>query len=655
MNKLIFCITLFVGFGIHSLAQVQKLDERQALIDRGLQIDTTRIDRTKKSKGVKNTKAKIEDYKIISFERDTTFLDTTLTLKKEYKFNYLRKDNFNLIQFSNIGQTYNTLSENFQSTRTTPSIGARARHFNYMEMEDINYYRVPTPLTELFFKSAFEQGQVLDAFFTVNTNPRLNLSIAYKGLRSLGKYQHILTSTGNFRVTANYKTKNDKYQARVHYVSQDLLNQENGGLRNDDVINFESGNKDFLDRSVFDPNFQNAESMLRGKRIYFEHEYSLLKLVDSLKNNTVKIGNRVYLEDKNYQFWQTSQNTAYFGEAFNSKINDKVTLEEFDARGYVNYFNNVLGSLQFNLDYHNYNYGYNKLVVLENESIVNRLKGSFIKVGGSYKKKIGGFELKGELGINLTDNLKGNFLIAKAKYKLNENISVEGILNSRSSLPNYNFLLYQSDYVNYNWNNSGSFDNQSSQLVGFEFYAPKILNISADYTTINNFAYFSTNSNGEVKPFQSSNTINYARIKVNREFKLGHFALDNTIMYQNVLNGDNVFNVPELISRNTFYYSNHMFKKALFLQTGITLNYFTEYNMNAYDPLLAEFYVQNETKIGGFPRLDFFVDAKIRQTRIYLKAEHFNSSFTGYKYFSAPNYPYRDFIVRFGLVWNFFL
>ena len=106
------------GFGIHSLAQVQKLDERQALIDRGLQIDTTRIDRTKKSKGVKNTKAKIEDYKIISFERDTTFLDTTLTLKKEYKFNYLRKDNFNLIQFSNIGQTYNTLSENFQSTRT---------------------------------------------------------------------------------------------------------------------------------------------------------------------------------------------------------------------------------------------------------------------------------------------------------------------------------------------------------------------------------------------------------------------------------------------------------------------------------------------------------------------------------------------------------
>jgi hypothetical protein len=90
------------------------------------------------------------------------------------------------------------------------------------------------------------------------------------------------------------------------------------------------------------------------------------------------------------------------------------------------------------------------------------------------------------------------------------------------------------------------------------------------------------------------------------------------------------------------------------IQTGITLNYFTEYYANDYNPLLAEFYVQNQTKIGGFPTLDFFINAKVRQTRIFLKAEHFNSSFTGYNFYAAPNYPYRDFIIRFGLVWNFF-
>jgi len=77
--------------------------------------------------------------------------------------------------------------------------------------------------------------------------------------------------------------------------------------------------------------------------------------------------------------------------------------------------------------------------------------------------------------------------------------------------------------------------------------------------------------------------------------------------------------------------------------------------MNAYDPLLSEFYVQNNKLIGNFPRIDFFINAKIQQTRLYLKAEHINSSLTGYDYYSAPSYPYRDFSIRFGLVWNFFM
>ena len=92
----------------------------------------------------------------------------------------------------------------------------------------------------------------------------------------------------------------------------------------------------------------------------------------------------------------------------------------------------------------------------------------------------------------------------------------------------------------------------------------------------------------------------------------------------------------------------------MLLQTGITFQYFTAYHANSYNPLLSEFYVQNTEKIGSFPLMDFFVNARVRQTRIFLKAEHFNSSFTGNKFYSAPNYPYKDFVIRFGLVWNFF-
>ena len=41
-----------------------------------------------------------------------------------------------------------------------PHFGFSAKHFNYHEIEDVNYYYVPTPLTELMFKTVFEQGQL---------------------------------------------------------------------------------------------------------------------------------------------------------------------------------------------------------------------------------------------------------------------------------------------------------------------------------------------------------------------------------------------------------------------------------------------------------------------------------------------------------------
>ncbi len=125
-------------------------------------------------------------------------------------------------------------------------------------------------------------------------------------------------------------------------------------------------------------------------------------------------------------------------------------------------------------------------------------------------------------------------------------------------------------------------------------------------------------------------------------------------MYQQVDQSGNILNLPQLVTRNTLYYSDDVFKKAMYIQTGITFKYFTSYYMDSYNPLLAEFYVQNREELGGFPMLDFFINAKVRQTRIYLKAEHFNSSFTGNSFYAAPDYPYRDFVIRFGLVWNFF-
>ena len=134
----------------------------------------------------------------------------------------------------------------------------------------MQYFNLPTPLTELYFKTAFKQGQQLDAFFSINTSDQFIFSIAYKGVRSLGAYQHSLTSTGDFRFTTNYHSKNKRYQILAHMMALELLNQENGGLTDESVLLFQSDDNEFRDRGRLDVKFDDGENELKGFRVFCE-------------------------------------------------------------------------------------------------------------------------------------------------------------------------------------------------------------------------------------------------------------------------------------------------------------------------------------------------------------------------------------------------
>jgi hypothetical protein len=59
-------------------------------------------------------------------------------------------------------------------------------------------------------------------------------------LEVYGLRENTLTnsSTGSFRFTTNYNTKNLRYLLKAHFVSHDILNEENGRL--DGVADAES-------------------------------------------------------------------------------------------------------------------------------------------------------------------------------------------------------------------------------------------------------------------------------------------------------------------------------------------------------------------------------------------------------------------------------
>lgn len=595
----------------------------------------------------------VDLYKIISYQFDTTFVDTTLHIRKDYKLNYRRADNFEYLEFPNVGQPYNYLAYNTDKyPRLYPQMGFTTKHQNIKQIEDIEYYYVPTPYTDLMYKSVVEQGQVLDALIAVNTSPRFNFSIGFKGLRSLGNFQNILTSNGIFTFTGNYKNASGRYHARFHLVAHDFLNEENGGLSEQGLSDFLGDVSQLQDPARLAVNFEDAESFLDVKRAYLEHSYDLFNIQrDSLRRSSLTLGHIMNIQGKFYTFKQNNAN-AFFGDAFTQRISERVDQNDFYNEFSATFTNPTFGKIKGKVAINNYEYVFNSVTQLQNDTIPAEATGTIVSAGGSWQYRLGKIDLSADAMINLSGDFDGNYLTGRAAYRIDSLSRVEARLLVQSKAPDFTSQFFQSDYINFNWQNN--FSNTKTQTLGLSLHSSKWADVDISATRIEDYVYFA-NTSGTlfqqlIKPFQADEDVTYIKVKAFKEFRYKKWALANSLIYQNVSQGEAFFRVPDIVSRNSLYFTDRLFKNALFLQTGVTLHYFSDYFLNEYNPILGEFFIQNEREV-GFPRLDIFLNFKVRQARIFLKWENINSDNSQ---FSSPLNPYRENIIRFGIVWNFF-
>jgi hypothetical protein len=501
----------------------------------------------------------------------------------------------------------------------------------------------------------------VDSYITINTSPNLNFSLAYRGLRSDGKYINQLASTGNFRFTMSYSTQSKRYWFDFHFTQQDILNKENGGITT--IDDFESENIDYKNRQRLEVYLTDAKSFLKGKRFFIDHGFRI---------NSKQGANNLYLKHQfNYEnkFFEYNQLTVSsnangqiinrFGESFRStEINDQTRYNKMYNKVGLQYENTSLGKFQFFVDDFRSNYYYNQILFFDNRTVPSALSMTINSAGGQYEYRKGKWNGRFLYTRSITNQSLSN-LDATIQFDLDDDNQFVFQYQNTNKLPNNNYNLHQSSYLAYNWSNN--FNNEKINSLSANAITPWI-NASLQLSSIQDHLYFNdVSSSAEklaqtqiVSPSQFAGTIKYLSLKMNKEFQFGKFALDNTVLYQKVDQNQLVLNVPEVVTRNSIYFTDFFFKKALYLQTGIVFNYFTNYYANDYNPVIGEFFVQRDKQIGNFPNLDFFINAKIQRTRIFFKVEHFNSSLTGNTFYSAPNNPYRDMTIRFGLTWNFF-
>ena len=641
----------------------------------------------------------ISDYKILYLDEIEKSVDTSLSLEGEYTFNFLRKDYFEFLPLPNMGEGFNRLGYDFHEKSFSPQMGARVKHFGYFEKEDVPYYNMPSAYTELFFKTTFEQGQHLDATLAINTSPKLNIAVSFKGFRSLGKYSSSLSRTRQFRMSTQYQTYDHRYRLRLHQATQSLENDFNGGLTNDGVYFFENApnyvatdefgqpelNENDEEEYIFYDGFLNRSQLptqaagtnvLDGKRYFMDHQYRMFPVNKDTTAHNAAIGFRSSFEKKNYYINQSRPN-YYFYETFkDSRVADTTNYQTFENTVYANFKNSFLGKLKVDIHHIRWDYSFAENEYEKDTILPNQITATQLAAEAKWSKSIFGVNTKAGLYNSFKKDFKTLAWHVILDRKLYNDISLKVSYKDRSQPLNFNYHLLQSDYKEYNWNNSGLL-NQKFKTKSLTISHPKWGNITGEWTGIENYTFFNNitrlkelNERFKVNVVQLDKKIDYFKARFNQRVDFAKFSWINNIQYQKVtqeedpnelLSGPIALNVPKWLVRSTLMLTSSIFNKALFFQSGATFVFFTDFYSDEYNPLIAEFVTQNNTKIGEYPRVDFFFNAKIKSSRLFVKLENVNAPIehliypdTPYDYYSAPFTPYRDFSVRIGLIWNFF-
>ena len=157
-----------------------------------------------------------------------------------------------------------------------------------------------------------------------------------------------------------------------------------------------------------------------------------------------------------------------------------------------------------------------------------------------------------------------------------------------------------------------------------------------------------------IVPEQTSTAIQIFSAFIYKDFLLfKHLGFNLKYNYQSS-SYQAITSLPTHVINSALYYQGNLFKNALQLQVGFNASYYSEFNGMAYSPALNMYHVQTQKTVGNYPYVDFFLTARIKPVRFFVKIDHVTQGLFGSNYSLTPNYIQNDRAFKFGINWLFF-
>ena len=245
---------------------------------------------------------------------------------------------------------------------------------------------------------------------------------------------------------------------------------------------------------------------------------------------------------------------------------------------------------------------------------------------------------------------------------------IEGSIRSKWFEASIRQMSYRPDFLSQAYRGShdywqNDFTNiQSSQLNGYIHYRNSVLSLSPGitFTRLGNYVYYDKVSHidtvQQVLPFQSSGSQVFTAPEVRLAITFfRHITFSNRAIYTFFIeNADQAIRVPELFVNAQLAYANIFFNGNLDMHAGVDVHWKSAYYAPGYDPVIQQFYNQDEFQSPQFPLVDVFFNARIKRARVFFKYNNLMQIFTGTGYLPTPYYPGQRNIFDFGFDWSFY-
>ena len=516
-------------------------------------------------------------------------------------------------------------------------------YFN--KISDLKIYDLQTSFTDLSFNYGIMSAFSIHATHAQHVR-QADFVVTLDGASNQGYFLHQGINRMNLSAIARYQTPNNIYGFLLAYAFNHGKFAENGGLEDIDAF---TGRNPRIDTAItndlnsFSVMFSNAHSRINTHALqltnyvnikdkkghYFgtiSHTFDFTHLSSLFSDYDL---NNLFYRDRYYLSTDTTNDTLSLYTIANAlqwanySPVDTVSVQPYYFRiagGVRHEYANTLAS----------HYPSNSLTVFGRTSI------RLFKV----------WELYGDISYSLF-GYTHNDATARAGFRFTINKAHRNHLGFEAS-----FFRYSPDYIlsNYFGNNNLWLEEWKKQNVVKLGAYWTIFDYKVAFNFFNLGQYVHLNSDFE--PVQLDKSAQVVQLTLFAPVRTKYFALDAQLALQHSTTP--AVTVPLFAGKMSALYTTRIFKKRLRFQVGLDMFFNTIYYADGYNPILHQFYSQQDIYTGNYLYLNAHLALRVKRISFFLRGGNLLAGLFNFHYMTTPYYPMQGRSLELGINWKFY-